>query len=401
MNSRARRVLFLQCTNAGVYPPIIHAAHIFADHGWSVDILSSSDNSTASLLVPPHPALTHHTTRMRPQNAVRALEYLTFLTKAMHLSMTLRPDVIYASDPLGSGPGLVAAQLAGAALVYHEHDSPLLGALPAWLARARKVAARRARIVILPNADRGLILCRQTNRPIANLRIVWNMPRRSELPPLETHADDDLRLYFHGSITPDRLPEAVVDAVRLFKGHVKMLIAGYEAPGASGYLARLVERGAGEDGQPLVKYLGQIPLRSELLQVASSADVGLSFMPNSTQDLNMRHMVGASNKPFDYMAAGLSLLVSDLPEWNATYVTGGFGRACNPFDVDSVATAIHWFLNHPSERQEMGQRGRRKIQAEWNYDVAFAPILEELSAQRCNAKSTLKTIIAPHQSKRS
>ena len=384
---RAKRVLFLQCTNAGVYPPIIHAAHIFAEHGWSVDILSSPDNSVASLLVPPHPALTHHTTRIRPQNAVHALEYLAFLTKAIYLSITLRPDIIYASDPLGSGPGLIAAKLAAATLVYHEHDSPPIGTLPGWLAQLRKAAAGRARIVILPNADRGIILCRETNRPSPNLRIVWNMPRRSELPPLEAHTDDGLRLYFHGSITPDRLPEAVVDAVRRFKGRVKMLIAGYEAPGASGYLARLVERGAGENGPPLVKYLGQIPLRSELLQAASSAHVGLSFMPNSTEDLNMRHMVGASNKPFDYMAAGLSLLVSNLPEWNATYVTAGFGRACNPFDVDSVVSALHWFLNHPSERQEMGQRGRRKIEAEWNYDVAFAPIFEELSAQRCNSKS--------------
>ena len=397
---RARRVLFLQCTNAGLYPPIIHAAHVFADHGWSVDILSSPDNLTASLLVPPHPALAHHTTRMRPQNAVRALEYFAFLTKAMYLSIKLRPDIIYASDTLGAGPGLIAALLAGAALVYHEHDTPAVSALRPWLAQLRKTAARRARIVILPNADRGIILCRETNKPSDNLRIVWNMPRRSELPPLTTHTDDELKLYFHGSITPDRLPEAVVDAVLRFNGRVKMLIAGYEVPGAPGYSARLVERGAGEDGQSLVEYLGQIP-RSELLQAASRAHVGLSFMPNNTEDLNMRHMVGASNKAFDYMAAGLSLLVSDLPEWNATYVTAGFGRACDPFDVDFVASAIHWFLHHPSERQEMGQRGRQKIEAEWNYDVAFAPILEELSAPSDAMPNRRETIISPHQSKRS
>jgi hypothetical protein len=46
-------------------------------------------------------------------------------------------------------------------------------------------------------------------------------------------------------------------------------------------------------------------------------------MPKQSEDINMRHMVGASNKPFDYMASGLPLLVTDLPEWAATFVEPG------------------------------------------------------------------------------
>ena len=50
------------------------------------------------------------------------------------------------------------------------------------------------------------------------------------------------------------------------------------------------------------------------------------------EDLNMLHMVAASNKPFDYMACGLPLLVTDLPEWVETFVKPGYALACDPDD---------------------------------------------------------------------
>ena len=77
-----------------------------------------------------------------------------------------------------------------------------------------------------------------------------------------------------------------------------------------------------------------VPRRADLLAEAARAHIGLSLMPLKTGDLNMNHMTGASNKPFDYMAAGLALLVSDLPDWTRMFVEPGFGFACNPADVD-------------------------------------------------------------------
>jgi glycosyltransferase involved in cell wall biosynthesis len=296
---------------------------------------------------------------------------------ALRLSTALRPDILYASDPLSSAPGVIAAHVSGAVLVYHEHDTPLLGALPRWLIRCRNASARRAQLFIVPNAERGRLVSQQTRQPSAKLRIVWNMPRKIEIPPPSTHESSRLTIYFHGSITPDRLPITVIDAMRRFDGRVRLLMAGYEAPGARGYLAQLLACGRG-DGRSIIEYLGQIPYRDDLLRAASKADVGLAFMPNHSDDVNMRHMVGASNKPFDYMAAGLALLVSDLPDWVTTFCARGFGRCCDPSSSDSVAKALSWFLDHPSERRSMGEMGRQMIYDEWNYDTAFSCVLDEL-----------------------
>jgi glycosyltransferase involved in cell wall biosynthesis len=92
-------------------------------------------------------------------------------------------------------------------------------------------------------------------------------------------------------------------------------------------------------------------------------------------------MVGASNKPFDYLSSGLALLVSDLPDWRTNYVEMGYGLACDPDDPESIATALRWFLNHQVEMRAMGERGRQRIATEWNYEKEFLPILERISGR--------------------
>ena len=75
-------------------------------------------------------------------------------------------------------------------------------------------------------------------------------------------------------------------------------------------------------------------------------------MPRSCDDINMRHMAGASNKPFDFMAAGMALLVSDLPEWDAMFVQPGFARSCDPADPLSIARQLQWFLDHAESQYD-------------------------------------------------
>ena len=131
----------------------------------------------------------------------------------------------------------------------------------------------------------------------------------------------------------------------------------------------------------MVEPLGTVPRREDLLRSASKAHVGLSLMPNRSEDINMRHMVGASNKPFDYMASGLPLLVTDLPEWVATFVEPGYGRACDPDDPDSIEAALRWYIDHPEERREMGRQGQDKIREAWNYESMFAGVLSEIESR--------------------
>ena len=378
-NGGPRRVLFVQATEPAAYPPLIHASSLMAQAGWEVTFLSAPIEGDR-LELPRHPRIALRAIPARPSHVMGKAAYARYAATAAVLALRLRPHVVYASDPLGAGPGLFAARLARAHLVYHEHDSPSPGSLRPSIARSRAVAARRAELVIFPNEARARLAQAELGFSADRLRIVWNMPRLAELPALDRRPEEPFVLYYHGSITPDRLPLTVVEAVRRFCGRARLRIAGYEAPGAAGYVQRLLALGDGRNSPGIVDYAGQVPGRADLVATAAYAHVGLALIPCHSSDPNLGHMTGASNKPFDYMAAGLALLVSDRPDWCDMFAAPGYARACDPTNAASIAAALAWYLDHPAERRAMGASGRAKIAAEWNYDTAFAPVMSALNA---------------------
>jgi glycosyltransferase involved in cell wall biosynthesis len=120
--------------------------------------------------------------------------------------------------------------------------------------------------------------------------------------------------------------------------------------------------------------------RHELLALARTAHIGVALMPKDPDDLNLQYLLGASNKLFDYMACGLAVLVSDLPDWQRMCVEPGYGLACNPDDPVSIAAALRWFVEHPEDTRAMGERGRQRILSEWNYETQFAAAVQLINA---------------------
>jgi glycosyltransferase involved in cell wall biosynthesis len=350
-----------------------------ADAGWEVTFLSAPI-SGIRLAMPSHPRVKVHAFRTRPSHVMSSVDYAHYAATAAKLALRLRPDVVYASDPLGAGPGLLAARFVGATLVYHEHDSWQPGTLRPILARLRVAATRSARLIVFPNEERARVAQKELQFSHNRLHIMWNVPRRAELAAAAAPRESPLVVYYHGSITPERLPETVALAVRRIAGRARLRIAGFEAPSADGYIRHLIGSDTSAAADNPVDYIGMVPQRADLLMQAADAHVGLALMPRQSNDLNTRHMTGASNKPFDYMAVGLALLVSDLPDWTKLFIEPGFGLACNPADIDSISAALNWFVDHPEARRAMAARARKKIETEWNYDTQFRAVLDSLES---------------------
>jgi glycosyltransferase involved in cell wall biosynthesis len=56
------------------------------------------------------------------------------------------------------------------------------------------------------------------------------------------------------------------------------------------------------------------------------------------------------------------------------FVAPGYGITCDVENADSVEAALRWYLDDPARRQSMGERGRQRVLAEWNYETQFAPV---------------------------
>src|SRR5262249_1654651 len=270
-------------------------------------------------------------------------------------------------------------------VVYHEHDSPASkGSLFVRLSMyARRMLAHRAKMCVLPNRKRAERFDTEVGKSSNGHQpsiVVWNCPSVEEISaPRAAHNGGDLWVLYHGTIGPPLLPLSVVEALTRLPERVKLCVIGYETIGHRGYVSELRETAGRLGVGDRVRFPGALD-RKELLAWCRKFDVGLSLMPKVSDNINMQAMVGASNKAFDYLSCGLALLVSDLPDWRATYVETGYGLACDPIDPESIAGALRWFLDHPVEMRAMGERGRLKIAEEWNYENQFSPVLERMSA---------------------
>jgi glycosyltransferase involved in cell wall biosynthesis len=374
-----QRILYIQFADPAAYPPIEHSANILASSGWDVVMLGTQAFSKNAFSLELHP-----NTRVKnlPSRGHPGAEYAAFCMWCLYWVLKWRPKWIYGSDPLAL-PALWAIQkLTGVNLIYHEHDTPpsnwARSAFTRFALSCRERIAREAQLCIFPQQKRLEEFIQSTGRKKGSL-CVWNCPSRAEIRPKAKKNQSFLSVYYHGSINDARVPRELVSAASRLRGQVRIRIAGYETPGSEGYVKELTKLAAALGAPGIVESLGTVSLRSDLLELASQSDVGLALMPLDSDDINLQHMVGASNKPFDYMARGLPLLVSDLPEWHSTFVEPGYARCCNPRNVDSIEAELRWFLDHEELRLEMGRRGTRKIEQSWNYETVFAGVLEILS----------------------
>lgn len=371
-----RRVLFVQATEPGAYPPIINAALLMADDGWEVTVLGAPV-AGKRLLMPSHPRIRLEGVAPRPSHVMPKAAYAAYCAATASLARRTKPSLVYVSDPLGALPGLVAAAMRGSAsrLVYHEHDSPSAeGDLNGLVRLARRLIARRADRVVFPNKHRADQAASHLECDRDKLAIVWNVPRRAEIPVARSSPRTPFIVYYHGSINEERLPATVARAVSLLPGPAILRIAGYET-GRPGHVASLEHEFGRHDQGGIIHHIGQVPHRKDLLAEAAKAHVGLALMPRESTDINMLHMTGASNKAFDFMAAGLPLIVSDLPDWRSMFVEPGYGFAADPQSVDSLSQALGRLWRDQDLCAGIADRNLARILQDWNYDTQFAPIL--------------------------
>ncbi|MBR8829537.1 MAG: glycosyltransferase [Gomphosphaeria aponina SAG 52.96 = DSM 107014] len=377
-----KRILYIQYTNPAGYPPLEHSSRILANDGWEVLFLGTGAKGANSLQFPEHPQITVLQIPFCEAGWRQKLHYLRYCVWVLMWVVRWQPQWIYASDILVCPIAYFLTLVANTQVIYHEHDSPNSVAnniFMAWCLKTRKLLGDRAKFCILPNQGRIDKFISET-KTSKQVFCVWNCPRLDEVSPQRGDYKDNesIWLLYHGSIVPARLPLSVIKTLKHLPDIIKLRIIGYETVGTTGYINQIKALGTQIGVDERLEVIDAMP-RSELLKWVMKSDIGLALMPVGSDDTNLVAMTGASNKVFDYLASGLPLIVSNLLDWDKMYVETGYGLACDPEDVNSIVNAVQWFINHPEEMRAMGERGRQKILADWNYEKQFQPIAEILN----------------------
>lgn len=162
----------------------------------------------------------------------------------------------------------------------------------------------------------------------------------------------DVPLVLHqGAPAPDRGCEVLIEAVARLHD-VNLVFLGDPEPGYGDELAsRVRESGITER----VYILPSIPL-TELLAYTAEADVGVTLL----QDTCENHRLALPNKLFEYIAAGVPVVASALPETQRLVEGYGIGWCTSPDDPAAVAAALKSALE---SRNDLALRQRLALAA--------------------------------------
>lgn len=80
-------------------------------------------------------------------------------------------------------------------------------------------------------------------------------------------------------------------------------------------------------------------------------------------------------KMFEYMAAGLPVICSNIKLWEKIVNDNECGISVNPKNPDEIAEAINYIINNPSIAKKMGENGRLAVMQKFNWSLEEKKLL--------------------------
>ena len=162
--------------------------------------------------------------------------------------------------------------------------------------------------------------------------VIRNVPDRIHVEELPSAWP--LRVLYHGHILPGRGLEALIDSIPLWKLPHQLIIRGDARPG---YLAALRRRPALLHGPCRVSFEPAVPPDHVIPEAAANSDLGVFV---TTLDTPQRHLT-MPNKLFEYISAGLAVLVSPAADMRALVEAHGVGLVSADASPQAIAAALN------------------------------------------------------------
>jgi glycosyltransferase involved in cell wall biosynthesis len=252
----------------------------------------------------------------------------------------LRPDVVHAHDAAMLLPGYAGARLTGAALLYDSHE--LATGVPyrerAWtwfVAAVERLVVPRCEAVITVSdgiASRLVSLYGLAVKPTVVRNVSALVPGGCGGLRRRLGISREVPLVLHqGAPAPGRGCDELVRAAALLDG-VHLAFLGDPEPGYGEELQSLIDLLAVRER---VTMLPSVSL-PDLLANTAEANVGVTLL----QDTCENHRLALPNKLFEYVAAGLPVVASALPETERLVADYGIGWTVAQHDPVAVAEGL-------------------------------------------------------------
>ena len=380
----------------------LQTAHALARAGWCVRVLAQRPRRaeggppTARALesygLSPHPRLRMISLPVLRPPRVRRLDVharlaLTnwsygLLCVADLLRGRPRPDAILARDPRLAWLFLRTRRLHGRPVLYEVHEifstrprenrslapSELRGVAPRTRALERAVFAEADLLLPLTRCCADL-LEREYGAPPSRLAVVPDgTPTAPPIPPRDPTGRE---IVYAGQLYPWKGVDVLIRAMPSLPERSLTVLGGFPGAGsADADLARCqaLAKRLGVDRR--VTFAGFVPhgrIREEL----AGAGAGIVPLP----DLLMSRYFTSPLKLFDYMAAGVPIVASDLPALREVLVDGENALLVPPDDPGALAEAIERLFLGPDLAERLRQQAFKDVAA-YTWDRRAERIIE-------------------------
>lgn len=305
----------------------------------------------------------------------RALSGASFAWQALKLARRERPALVHANDWNTMWCALAIKLTCGARVVYDSHelwaDRNGRWEWRPWLVASEALFVRLADAVITASPGYADALARRYR--IAPPTVVRNIPdvvlATAREPRQQTCA------VYVGGLMPGRGLEQTIDALALTEGlSVRMI-----GPGAAEYRTALAERARAAGVIERVQIEPPVP-PAYVPALLSEALAGLCLI----QPVCRSYELTLPNKLFEYAAAGVPVLASDLPVIAAVVRGNGLGEVVPPEDPAGIAAGLER-LREPGRWGDAAGRSRRFARAnDWRGESStLASIYERVARSGC------------------
>ena len=123
-----------------------------------------------------------------------------------------------------------------------------------------------------------------------------------------------------------------------------------------------------ESGCKNVKYFGIVEAY-EVFNYINRADIGIiTFLPVPN------HLHTLATKPFEYMACGKPMIMSNFDYWKETFKESSL--YVNPNDSDDIAKAVEYLMSNRDLAQKMGELNQKLAKSEYNWQKESQKLID-------------------------
>ena len=273
-------------------------------------------------------------------------------------------DLFHFHDPELLLSGL-ALRLRGAVVIFDSHEdvqSQILQKryLPPIIARCLSFLYRVFEVLTVGSLSGVISVTSDVDKKFKNLvkqrAIVSNYPISDEFLSTVDWAQRECAVCYVGMITRSRGVIEIVRAVQLTKATVRLHLMGdFEDK----YLRDEIKK-IDTEGRVILHPHGN---RQEVKKLLSRSMIGLCVL-HPVQN----HLRSLPNKMFEYMAAGIPVIVSDFPLWKKIIDESGAGLTVSVRDVPRIAECIDRVMASPKEAEQFGINGMNHVKSGQNWE---------------------------------